>query len=63
MNFSDSYSMKTFFVLMPISIRSTQNASDTLKGKSSYANEPYTVSGLVKKIAKNQISNENFSNN
>ena len=48
---------------MPLSIRSTQNASDTLKGKSSYANEPYTVSGLVKKIAKNQISNENFSKN
>ena len=53
MNFSDSYSMKTFFfVLMPLSIRSTQNVSDTLKGKSSYANEPYIVNGLVKIMLK-----------
>ena len=49
---------------MPLSIRSTQNASDTLKGKSSFANEPYIVGGLVKKIAKkNQISGEKLSNN
>ena len=49
---------------MPLSIRSTQNVSDTLKGKSSYANEPYIVSGLVKKmLKKNQISGEKLSNN
>ena len=40
---------------MPISIRSTQNASDTLKGKSSYANEPDTVGGFFKNYQKNRF--------